>query len=334
MDLVQLVLGIFLSGIASTTPALLYAFLLWWCDRYEREPLALVAAAFLWGAGPAAVLALVVEAMLDVPLARLGPGLAGQIASTSAAAPLVEETVKALALVALLCFRGRELDDVLDGIVYGGLVGFGFAMTENFLYFLGAFVSAGVGHWMLVVFMRGVVFGLNHAFFSAFAGAGLGLARQRGFRAGDLAFVVMGYLLAVAFHALHNLGSTLSAATPGALLISLVSDGGGLLVIFVTLALALRRERQWIARELEPEVGQALNLDEYAFLLSRARLGSRLPGPFAGRSGARRANLLTELAFRKAQARAAGHDPAQDPQVLALRRRLADQPSPQNTSTS
>ncbi|MBC7222864.1 MAG: PrsW family intramembrane metalloprotease, partial [Anaerolineae bacterium] len=324
-----LVLGLFLSGMVSAVPALLYALLLWWCDRYEREPLGLVAAAFLWGAGPAAVLALVAEALLDLPLARLAPGLAGQVASVSAAAPLVEEAVKALALVALLCFRTRELDDVLDGIVYGGLVGFGFAMTENFLYFLGAFVSAGLGHWMLVVLMRGVVFGLNHAFFSAFAGAGLGLARQRGLRPGDLAFAVAGYLLAVAFHALHNLGTTLSAATPWALFLSLLGDGGGVLVILATLVLALRRERQWIATELEPEVGQTLNPDEYAFLLSRGRLGSRLPSPFGGRAGARRADLLTELAFRKAEARAAGRDPAQAPQVLALRRRLADQPDPQ-----
>lgn len=322
MEAMQLLLGVVLSGLASAVPALLYALLLWWADRYEREPLALIVAAFLWGAGPAAVLAVVGEALLDLPLESLGLGLAGEIASASGMAPLVEETVKALALLGLLLFSYREFDDVMDGIVYGGMVGFGFGMTENFLYFLGAFLSAGVGQWVLLVLVRGALFGLNHAFYTAFTGTGLGLARRWGFRERGLAVAALGYAFALAFHALHNLGSTLSRTAPLALFLSLMSDVGGILVIVAILVLALQRERQWISQELEAEIGEVLTRDEYECLLAPGRAAARRCWPVGGR----RAELLTQLAFRKAQARAAGRDPAGDPAVLALRQKVTGPP--------
>ena len=52
-------------------------------------------------------------------------------------APITEEGAKGLFILLLLWFRRRVIDGVLDGIVYAGLVGVGFAFTENILY-LGA----------------------------------------------------------------------------------------------------------------------------------------------------------------------------------------------------
>lgn len=49
MGLLELALGVVLSGATSAVPACLYALTLWWCDRYKREPAVLVVAAFLWG---------------------------------------------------------------------------------------------------------------------------------------------------------------------------------------------------------------------------------------------------------------------------------------------
>ena len=39
----------------------------------------------------------------------------------------------------LLWWRRAELDGVLDGIVYAGMVGIGFAFTENILYLAAAY---------------------------------------------------------------------------------------------------------------------------------------------------------------------------------------------------
>ena len=49
----------------SFAPMFLYACILWWFDRYEKEPLPLLVAAFLWGAVPSIILALIFEIILN-----------------------------------------------------------------------------------------------------------------------------------------------------------------------------------------------------------------------------------------------------------------------------
>jgi RsiW-degrading membrane proteinase PrsW (M82 family) len=71
MSPTTLILGLFLSLLVAGLPTVFWAALVWWCDRYEREPIRLVTAAFLWGALPAVVLALALEAWLGVPFAGL-----------------------------------------------------------------------------------------------------------------------------------------------------------------------------------------------------------------------------------------------------------------------
>jgi hypothetical protein len=46
----------------AVVPAALWSVLVWSFDRYEREPLPLAVATFLWGALPAALVALPIEA--------------------------------------------------------------------------------------------------------------------------------------------------------------------------------------------------------------------------------------------------------------------------------
>ncbi len=64
--------------LAAAIPTTIYTLLLWWLDRYEKEPLPLILAAFLWGALPAIALAVFFELVLSAPLERspLGPGVA------------------------------------------------------------------------------------------------------------------------------------------------------------------------------------------------------------------------------------------------------------------
>ena len=59
----------------------------------------------------------------------------GQLYGGSLSAPFVEEIVKAAVLYAIYRWRRHEFDGVLDGIVYAGMVGLGFAFTETVLYY-------------------------------------------------------------------------------------------------------------------------------------------------------------------------------------------------------
>ena len=49
-------------------------------------------------------------------------------------APLVEESLKGLAVLLIMWLLRAEFDDVRDGIVYGALVGLGFSISEYGLY--------------------------------------------------------------------------------------------------------------------------------------------------------------------------------------------------------
>ena len=57
----NVLLGFFLILVLGIATMLVYALILWWFDRYEKEPLGLLLAAFLWGAVPAIIFSLVVE---------------------------------------------------------------------------------------------------------------------------------------------------------------------------------------------------------------------------------------------------------------------------------
>jgi RsiW-degrading membrane proteinase PrsW (M82 family) len=182
-----------------------------WLDRYEPEPRNLLVAGLLWGAFVATAAALVFQ----------GIGAAGGASerdSLAVVAPLTEEATKGAFLLLLLWWRRHELDGVLDGIVYAGMVGIGFAFTENILYLAAAYdgtdglgpggTTALTGTFLI----RGVVSPFAHPFFSAFIGIGVGLAiASRRVWVRVLAPLV-GFAMAAFLHGLWN-SSTLSGTS-------------------------------------------------------------------------------------------------------------------------
>ena len=83
-----------------------------------------------------------------------------------------------MALVAIFVFWRSEIDSPLDGIIYGAMVGMGFAMVENVYYFVANVQRwRGIEAWGVNIILRAIVFGLNHALFSSFAGLGIAIAR-------------------------------------------------------------------------------------------------------------------------------------------------------------
>lgn len=328
MEPLDLLLGFLLSIVATVVPAVGWSSLVWWCDRYEREPLALGVGAFLWGALPAVLLSLLLEGVLGVPSALSGSALAGDLFVASGLAPVVEEAAKGIGLLLILLFWRVEFDNLLDGLIYGSLVGFGFGLTENLLYFMAALLQEGWGSWGLTVFMRSVVFGLNHAFFTAFTGAGIGVARATSVGWLRRWAPWLGLALAVLFHALHNLGASLAAVSAGAILLSFYTGLTGIGLVVTMLVLGMRQEARWIQEELADEVGRLLSEAEYQMLLSRrARRAAeaaarRTGGPAAARAARLFQEAATELAFRKRRLRYRGADMALAARVKALEARL------------
>jgi protease PrsW len=318
---VSLVLAVLLSAAAAFVPTILYTVAFYWADRYEREPLALLAVAFLWGAVPAIVVSMIAELTLGAPLPAYMLGLTADAAVSILIAPAVEETVKALPLLWLFLRRRQEFDGPLDGLIYGALIGFGFAMVEDFFYFMGAWYAEGFVALGCLFIFRSLFFGLNHAFFTSLTGLGFGFARGQRSAMRRVIYVALGLAAAIFAHTLHNLGAALFSVTPVAILLSLMTAAGGLFILFVAVLLSWRQERTMLRQELSGEVGNLITQKELDLLTGRWRQPI-LPS----RDGSsQRMQLYVEFAARKRRLRQLG--PAAEPElpaeIAALRARLA-----------
>jgi RsiW-degrading membrane proteinase PrsW (M82 family) len=183
-----------------------------WLDRYEPEPKRLLALGLLWGGFVATAAALLVQG-----IGGLVVGFS-DAASLAVVAPVSEELAKGLFLLLLLWWRRHELDGILDGIVYAGMVGIGFAFVEN-IFYLGAAYNGtdaigpgGTAEVTAVFVLRCLMSPFAHPLFTTFIGIGVGIAV--GSRHGSVRFLapLLGYVLAVLAHGVWN-ASTLYGFT-------------------------------------------------------------------------------------------------------------------------
>ena len=298
--------GVFLVVVVGIAPMLIYAFILAWFDRYEKEPLGLLAAAFLWGAVPAAVFSLIAELLLDVPISYFVDPAAATLVGTALVGPVIEEIFKGLALFLLVLLFRREIDSPLDGIIYGGLVGFGFAAVENVLYFASTLSTGGIGDVLTLGFLRAFLFGLNHALFTGLTGLGIALGRSARNRVAKIAAPLAGLALGITAHAIHNAMVTFGEQSVWPCLLAVLSDWGGVLILLVIIAGSMLKERAWIVSNLADEVAHGtLSRESYEIASSSyRRIIHRLivlsTGDVARWKGlGRYYQALTELAFKK-----------------------------------
>jgi RsiW-degrading membrane proteinase PrsW (M82 family) len=174
-----------------------------WLDRYEPEPRSLLLLGLGWGAFVATSAALFLQAF---DAFALGSSEATQ---SVLVAPLTEEAAKGLFIVLLLVYRRAELDGILDGIVYAGMVGIGFAFMENILYLSQAYIGddehvGGIESTVFLFVVRGVFSPFAHPVFTAFIGIGLGIAVSSRSRGAQIGAPLIGYALAVAAHSGWN----------------------------------------------------------------------------------------------------------------------------------
>ena len=106
-------------------------------------------------------------------------------------APIVEEFGKGLGVLLIFATARRAFDGPVDGVVYGALVGAGFAFTENIQYFAISFIEGGVADVTTTFFVRGILSPFAHVMFTSRhrlrAGARRAPRRARGPRARALA---------------------------------------------------------------------------------------------------------------------------------------------------
>ncbi|MBX6762721.1 MAG: PrsW family intramembrane metalloprotease [Rubrobacteraceae bacterium] len=291
-------------------------------DLYEREPLSYVVAVFVWGFTVAVFVSVVFESILQYTLGVMTSARFAHALTAVLGAPVIEECAKGAALFLVFLFslllarsRGEmEFSGVMDGIVYGSAVGFGFSLAEDLLYYV------QFGPETFVV--RRIFGGFGHAAFTSLTGVGIGLVPWVRTLPAKVALPLLGLVGAVLLHAAFNLTATLFGALAYAFLFLVV------LAYLVLIILWLAFERRVIRQELYEEARTG-TIDpreyplmptyfrrklHYARLLSRGRFGH-------WRTDRRVHAAAVDLAFTKRLARRSG-DPARRERVERLRERI------------
>ena len=293
-------------------PALVINLLVNFIDRYEREPWFLRLAAFLWGAIIAIPPALFIELRVDAITQSVSDDLLRSIIK-GLNAGITEESVKGLGLLLLFVVLRDEFDNVTDGIVYGALVGAGFAMVENFVYF-----ASNSRDFLVFLIVGRIVLGwLSHSTFTMCFGAALGYVRHTHIRWRQIVIPLAGYLIAVGLHSVFdfvdNYASAIVLGDQAMATISLVAVIGNYIppfiaqiTLFYILIKSLAHESAVIREFLAPEVSSGVvHVDEYALLqnsFQRTKEERRALGRYGLKQWMRvKALYQTEigLAFRK-----------------------------------
>ena len=296
-------------------PVPIYLAIVLWIDRFEPEPARMILLTFAWGATIACFVAILLNTIGELIVAEQLGTEAAEIYGYSFSAPIVEEGAKGAVLFGLFWWKRDEFNGIIDGIVYAALVGLGFAMTENVLYYGRGAAEEGIVGAVVTFVLRGILSPFAHPLFTAMIGIGLGLAvqsRSRGVRA---IAPIVGLLLAMGLHSLWNTaaGAGLFLGVYFLIMVPVFLALGGVI------ALGLRREGRLIATHLRGLLPDA----EVASLSSlKARRHARKAAKRRGGRKAKRAmadlqQVAAELAFHRAQARPDRNAQARESALLA-----------------
>ena len=276
----------------------------WWLDRYEPEPRRYKFAAFVWGGVVAVAIALAIEVV-----AQEVWDLSDEATATFVA-PLAEEPAKCLFLLLTFVRARRVIDGVLDGLIYAGLVGIGFAFVENIGYYASSYLGspdiaiAGAEGVTTTFVVRGVFSPLAHPLFTAAFGIALGYAITRKSKLLRVLICTVGLAASMALHGLWNgslsygpdsgLGFVLAYFVLAALLMAITVLA---IVVRVRQVQILERSLSYVAERGWIHPAEIPYLSRFGYRKAARRYAKANHGKAAARTVKQYQRLATEMAF-------------------------------------
>ena len=286
---------VYFSIAAAVIPMIFYLFLIWKFDKFDREPVPLVLKNFLWGAIGAVIFGFIGNLLFVYCASLFSPDKKYvDILETIIGAPVIEEMTKGLFL--MVTFSNKKFDNITDGIVYGGAIGLGFGMTENFLYFLSYGKDADT--WISIVVVRTLLSAVMHCCATASFGAFLGYSKFKPFWV-KISLPPLGFVLGVVIHFTWNL----SVSFGNTFIIGIV-----FMIIIITLLISayifsLKNEWAFIKHEIADEVKHGFIPEtDYDFLLRPSRKTLK---KLSNKDASEYKQTAVTLAFRKNQVKSA-----------------------------
>ncbi|MBD0372334.1 MAG: PrsW family intramembrane metalloprotease [Pyrinomonadaceae bacterium] len=303
--------ALIVAMVVAMLPVPVYIMLILWIDRYEAEPIWMLATAFFWGATVAVFAAYFLNTFTAIGVYLATQSIvAAKLLGAIIIAPFFEELAKGLILFILFFWKKDEFDGVVDGFVYASMVGLGFAMTENFQYY-GKVISQGgllSSDFQEIYFVRGALAAYSHPLFTSMTGIGLGIARQ--VRNGFVKFIMplIGLGLAMFLHFLWNFSASFAGSLSGFLAVYGILMVPIFLITLGIVFFALLREGRVVREYLLPDLQRGFfTQEEYNRLITiRGRMGSSLRAFRSGGIGVWRARMqynqaASELAFHRSR---------------------------------
>lgn len=233
--------------------------MIWRMDKYEREPLTFVLLHFLWGAFGAIALGIIGSIVLSNFTGLSNDKATASLIQTIIVAPFSEEIAKGILL--LWTVTSRKFDNITDGLIYGGAIGLGFGMTENFSYF----ISYGdtFEAWVSLVIIRSGFSAVMHAISTATFGVFLGIAKFS-LKSYRFYYPIIGLILAMFFHFIWNYTVSFNSTFFLGFFFILIL----LIYFFMLFKYAIRKEKRIIESELTEESENNLLPKEHIQIIS------------------------------------------------------------------
>ena len=163
---------------------------------------------FLWGALVATSLSVLFNTAFVLFLeGHQIPAIQAELLTSMISAPVIEEVTKAIALFLIYALFYEELDNRLDGLIYGGMIGLGFAWFENITYYITPFIEQGNATSLYelgrMFYSRGIMttLGGSHVSYTALSGVAFGLFRERKY---GLLILPIGLAVSILTHFIWN----------------------------------------------------------------------------------------------------------------------------------
>lgn len=291
-----------LSILFAIIPLPLLWLVYWWLDRYEPEPRRYKLAAFIWGGVIAVAIALALEIWIQRTWDLSDKKMASFIA------PLVEEPAKCLFLALTFLRARRVIDGFLDGLIYAGFVGIGFAFIENIGYYASSYLGspdiqvAGAEGVTATFVVRGLFSPFAHPLFTSAFGIAIGLAAGRRSKTLKVLISLAGVIVSVGLHALWN-GSLSYGGGAGFVLAYLAL--AALLIGTAVLAIIVRnrqvrileRSLSYVAQRGWIHPAEIPYLSRFSYRKAARRYAKDHGGKVAAQVVTRYQRLATEMAF-------------------------------------
>jgi len=236
---------------AAAVPILLMT-MAWFADIVDREPFRFMVGMFVWGVLAAlmaffingALLAMFNQSAGALPLVLLS------VVGSLIISPVVEEVLKALGLS--IMSRHHEFDDALDGFLYGFAIGVGFAMLENWFYFIARVdpFSVGISAWVSVILYRSLFNTVAHGCFTGLCGVLIGILKSRDrFKQYYHVALLPGIFIAILLHIAFNFTAFMDVAAVSGYRAVLVSFNPTLVVAVAFVSLLVYSAAVWDSRK-------------------------------------------------------------------------------------